>query len=109
MVLPCLDRASGIKIDLIFSTSEFERQALTRSIGVTMEGSDVAIVSVEDLIIMKIVAGRGRDLDDARTIVAKHPKLDVEHIRTWLRWFEKLLDRSLVRDFDLLRSGHASR
>ena len=37
----------------------------------TYEGVDVRFVSVEDLIIQKIVAGRPRDLADARTVILK--------------------------------------
>ncbi len=39
----------------------------------------------------KIVAGRPRDLEDARIILIKNPEVETAYIRDWLRQFEESL------------------
>lgn len=51
MVLPCLDTQSGIRLDLIFSTSEYERQAIGRVQRQRVGHTEVRFASVEDVII----------------------------------------------------------
>jgi predicted nucleotidyltransferase len=62
-VLPAQDEASGIRVDFVFSFSEYERQAIARATSVDMIGVPVRFAALEDVIIHKIVAGRPRDLD----------------------------------------------
>lgn len=94
-VLPAQDPESNFGVDLVFSESEYEKEALRRihkrKIGQTL----VNFISPEDLIIQKIVAGRGHDYDDARSVLLKNPGLDREYIRRWLDRF----DSSLAQDF----------
>ena len=46
----------------------------------------------EDLIIMKAVANRPKDLEDIQAIAASHPDLDKERIRFWVKQFGEALD-----------------
>jgi predicted nucleotidyltransferase len=46
----------------------------------------------EDLIILKAVAHRPKDLADIQAIAASHPNLDKEHIRLWVEQFGEALD-----------------
>jgi len=87
-VLPCADSFSGIRMDLIFSISPFERHAIGRSRGVDIGGTPVRFAAPEDLIIFKVIAGRPRDLEDARSILLKQPGVDVPYVRRWLREME---------------------
>src|SRR3989338_1211241 len=104
MVLPCLDPESEIRIDFIFSFSEYERQAMERAKQVKIGQTQDRFASVEDLLIHKVVAGRPRDLEDARTVVLKNPKIDVSYIEKWLRQFEKSMSQPLLQGFrDLVR------
>lgn len=102
MVLPCEDPASGIRIDFIFSHSEYERLALARSIPVRIGNADVRFASAEDLVIHKIVAGRPRDLEDTRSVLLKNPDLDANYVRRWLRELESATGEPLVRRFSEL-------
>ena len=78
MVLPCLDPATGIRIDFIFSFSFYEQQALKRARRVSMGKAEVCFASLEDLIIHKILAGRPRDLEDVRSILLKNQAVDLD-------------------------------
>lgn len=79
MVLPLLEEKSGIRIDIIFSFSPYEQQAirLARSISFdTADATPVLFSSLEDLLIHKIIAGRPRDIEDIKSILLKNPVYD---------------------------------
>lgn len=96
LVLPCADRETGIRLDFIFSFSPYEAEALERTKHIQIGNAAVRFVSVEDLIIHKIVAGRPRDLDDVRVLVLKNPDLDGDYVRHWLIQFEQTLEQPFV-------------
>ena len=75
-VLPCEDSQSGIRVDIVFSHSHYEQLAIARAVRVTMGTQSVCFASAEDLVVQKLVAGRPRDLEDARTVMLKNPTLD---------------------------------
>lgn len=100
LVLPCLEPASGIRVDLIFSYSPYEQQALQRARKIPVGQTAVRFTSPEDLVIHKLVAGRPRDIEDVRSIVLKSPALETDYVQRWLREFEKGLEESLVARFE---------
>lgn len=87
MVLPCRDPGTEVRVDLIFSFSPYERQALERARRVSMGGAQVAFASLEDVIVHKVIAGRPRDLEDVKSMLVKNPAADVTYVRTWLQDF----------------------
>lgn len=91
MVLPCSDAKTGIRVDFIFSFSPYEQQAMNRTKNIRMEGTAIRFASLEDVIIHKIVAGRPRDLEDARNIILKNPKYDEKYVTDWLKQFSDSL------------------
>jgi len=106
MVLPCSDESSGVQIDLIFSDTRYEREAIDRGRMVELGGARVRFASPEDLIIHKVVAGRPRDMEDARSVLLKNPALDRDLIRDNLAEFEQALAEPFAARFDaLLRVG----
>jgi len=108
MVLPCLEPASGIRMDLIFSFSPYEEQALKHARRVPLAGTEVCFASLEDLIIHKVLAGRPRDLEDVRSILLKNRTFDVEYIHHWLREFDRSLGENSLERFEDLRKERQS-
>jgi predicted nucleotidyltransferase len=100
MVLPCLDRETRLRIDLMFSYSEYERQALRRVQCVPIGNAQVRFASIEDLVIHKIIAGRPRDLEDVRGVLLKNPTCQVEYIRQWLQEFDRSLGATYLAEFE---------
>lgn len=93
-VLPALDEAMGVRVDLIFSTTPYETQAIQRAIRVEIGGEQVPFATAEDLIIHKLFAGRPRDLDDATSVVRrKGPDLDWDYMRRWAEDFAQVEGR----------------
>lgn len=93
-VLPALDEATGIRVDLIFSTTPYEAQAIQRATRVEIAGEQVPFATAEDLIIHKLFAGRPRDLDDATSVVRrKGPELDWDYMRKWVEAFAQVEGR----------------
>ncbi len=95
MVLPVVEDATGIRVDFIFSHFPYEQQAIARAREVTLGATAVRFASLEDVVIHKIIAGRGRDIDDVKAILLKNPNYDTGYITRWLKEF----DQSLQEDF----------
>lgn len=102
MVLPCVDPVSGIRVDLVFSFTPYESEAIGRSRAVEIGGRPVKYAGPEDLIVHKMLAGRPRDLEDVRSIVLRQPTLDRQLVRSLLTDFDRSLDRDLVAQFDAI-------
>lgn len=100
MVLPVIDEINGIRIDLIFSFSPYEQEAIKRATSIDFSGVKVKFASVEDLIIHKIIAGRERDIEDIRHIILKNPQFDKSYILKWLKEFDVSLSENFTKRFE---------
>jgi predicted nucleotidyltransferase len=65
---------------------------VARSKSVEIGAIRLRLPTPEDLIIMKAIAHRSKDLGDIQTIAASHPDLDRERIRFWVEQFGEALD-----------------
>jgi sugar-specific transcriptional regulator TrmB len=99
MVLPTIEKKSGIRVDFIFSFSPYERQAIERAKGVKLGRSLVRFASLEDVVIHKVIAGRARDFEDVTSILSKNPKYDSVYIKKWLMQFDKSLGGTFLKIF----------
>jgi predicted nucleotidyltransferase len=96
MVLPCADPGTGIRVDLVFSSSPYEQQAMSRTRTVKIGRARVRFASVEDLVIHKLIAGRARDLEDVKSVLVKNPGIDLKYVRHWLTEFSTALSQPFV-------------
>ncbi len=85
--------ASKIDIDLSLGILPFEVEMIERSQLLGIGGMKIRLPTPEDLIIMKAVASRPKDLEDIRAIAATHPNLDHERIHFWLDQFAEALEK----------------
>jgi hypothetical protein len=88
MVLPVLEKSTGIRVDFIFSFTPYEAQAIGRAKKIILAEQEVCFASLDDLILHKMFAGRPRDLEDVSTLILKNPGIDVSYIRRWLKEFD---------------------
>ena len=91
-VLP-LSHPSGMEVDLVLAGSGFETAALDRVTRVAIDGVEVPVAPATDLIVMKELAGRGKDLDDLRSLLASGD-VDLAAARNLLGQFEEALGQS---------------
>ena len=99
MVLPVMDKKTGIRVDFIFSFSVYEREAIKRAVDVKFNNHTVKFGSIEDIIIHKIVSGRPRDIEDVEKIMIKNSEYDIEYIKKWLLKFDKSLGKKFYKKF----------
>lgn len=82
----------GIWVDFIISSTDFENSAFKRKIKVKLLGKNVNIPSAEDLILLKLIPGRERDILDVKSIIERHEgKLDKKYLENWA---QKLSDEA---------------
>ncbi len=78
-------------IDISMGVSPFEEEMAERGAFKSFAKLTVRLPSVEDLIIMKAIAHRPKDIEDIRTIVDNNPNLDLPRIETWVKDFAEIL------------------
>ena len=101
---------SGIDLDLVFGSLPFEKEAAIRAKWVDLGGVAIPLSSPEDLIVMKAVAHRPRDLEDIAAILAAQPELNVRRVRRWLREFSGALAMpEILNDLEALLSQRRKR
>ncbi|MGC1378347.1 MAG: nucleotidyl transferase AbiEii/AbiGii toxin family protein [Anaerolineales bacterium] len=83
---------SGANIDISLGVLAFEEEMVERSIEYKVASFSVRLPTPEDLIIMKAVAHRPKDLEDIRNIAVKHPKLDTARIEQYVKAFAEILE-----------------
>jgi hypothetical protein len=94
---------SGIDIDVIFGGLSFERAAVDNSEVHYLGALRIRLPRVEDLLIMKAVARRPKDLQDIEGLLAAHPEADVTTVRRWVSEFAAAMSTSdMLDDFDKL-------
>ena len=93
-VLPFIHRMSRIPVDVVLAGPGLEEQFFDGARELVIGAARVPVVSPEDLVAMKVLAGRPRDLEDVVTILhVRRHDLDVDRIRSTLRLLEGALDR----------------
>jgi len=71
-------------IDFIIASTDLEEQAYKRRKSIQLHGVKAFFPSPEDLILMKIIPGREKDLLDAKGVIIRHTgKLDLQYLETW--------------------------
>ena len=94
-VLPFVHSATRMPVDVVLAGPGIEERFLDRAEFHVLEGVRVPIATVEDLVTMKILAGRPKDLDDAKGMLrARSEEIDLDHVRRMLQLLEEALSQS---------------
>ena len=70
-ILPLRHNETGTIVDLSIGLTGFERQAIARATLANLMGVVVPVLTAEDLLVMKALANRPRDAEDARQLVLR--------------------------------------
>ena len=94
-VMPFVHVATAMPLDIVLAGSGLEDEFLDRARVVDISGVSVPVIDPEDLIIAKVLAGRSKDIDDARSLWRLHGhELDAERVRGTLGLLEEALGQS---------------
>jgi hypothetical protein len=106
-VLPFVHLATAMPLDVVLAGSGLEDEFLNRARAQDVGGASVPFIDREDLVITKVLAGRLKDIDDARGVWRLHGReLDAARIRRILSLLEEALGQSdLVSGFDSIAGG----
>lgn len=97
-------------LDISLGLLPFEEEAIARSRIVSLFGIELPLPTPEDLIIMKAVALRSRDLSDIESVLDANPTLDVARIRHWVSAFADIVETpELVSAIDNLLKAKAEK
>lgn len=77
-------KSGDLLIDVARPRDQHDVEALRRRRALDVEGRDIWFVSPEDLIVMKLKAGRPRDFEDVISVLARQKgRLDEAHVADW--------------------------
>jgi hypothetical protein len=105
-VMPFVHTATAMPLDIVLASSGLEDEFLMRARPLDIGGAVVPTIDREDLIVAKVLAGRPKDIDDARGIWKIHGQdLDAARVETILGLLEEALGQAdLLPAFRSLRS-----
>lgn len=93
-VIPVVHSQSRMPVDVVLAGPGLEDEFFARAIVRKVGGRNIPVMSPEDLVATKILAGRAKDLEDVRAVLhARRTDLDVERIRALLQLLEQALTR----------------
>ena len=99
-------RYASVRVDLLDAVIPFFRRTVASAINAEVHGHEVRIARGEDLIVLKMIAGREDDLRDVKGILAvEGGSLDVDDIR---RSLAECCDRTRMETFERLVVESAS-
>ncbi len=94
-VLPFIHRESRIPVDVVLAGPGPEEEFLERAHRIPIGSVEVPVISPEDLIVTKILAGRPKDLEDVRGVLrSRGGNLDLSRVREVLCLLEEALGQS---------------
>lgn len=107
-VLPFVHAATGMPLDVVLAGSGLEDEFLGRAKTTDIGGVDVPLIDVADLVIAKILAGRPKDIEDARGLWRlRGSSVDRRRVLRLLRLLEAALGQSdLVSGFKSISKEH---
>ena len=110
-VLPFAHAATGMPLDVVLAGSGLEEEFLGRAKTTDIGGANVPVIDIADLLIAKILAGRPKDIEDARSLWRLHgSRIDRRRIRRVLRLLEEALGQSdLLSRFESITEEHGRR
>ena len=83
---------SGINVDISLGLLPFEIEAVERSEVYQVGPIQIRLPTPEDLIILKAVAHRPKDMMDIEAVIATQQNLDHTRIQFWVQQFADLLE-----------------
>jgi Nucleotidyl transferase of unknown function (DUF2204) len=102
-VLQMRHQKSGLDVNIVLGSLPFENEVVAGATQVDLGGVSIPLVRPEDLIVMKSVGHRPRDLDDIEAILAAQSTLKLTEMLNWVRKFAEALEMpEILTDLEAL-------
>lgn len=102
-VMPLVHRPTGFLVDIVLGQEGLEEEMSRRVEHMQIEGVEVPMISLRDLIVTKVLAGREKDREDVRQLLRTAHGVPAGEIRAALTALDQLLERSdLTPSFERL-------
>ncbi len=89
-------RDSRIYFDLFIARSEFQKTVVRRARSLQIRDINLDVISPEDLILVKLISARTRDVEDIRQVLSENSEtLDFSYLR---HWADKLGQLAFLQD-----------
>ena len=90
---------SNTNIDLSLGVLPFEQEMVERSVVHQVDATlQLRLPTPEDLIILKAIAHRPKDMEDIRILADKYQNLDIARIEKWVKQFAEVLEMPSLWD-----------
>lgn len=111
MVAPVVHGPTGLPVDVVFGITEVEALIARSAVRMDLGGTIAPVATREHLVVLKVLAGRPKDIEDVREILKRATSFDARAARAVLVGLEGWTERSdLVPLFDsLLAASHPRR
>ncbi len=83
VAVACFDSGSVWDVDIFLATTPLVRSAFDRRVPTEVEGRRLSAVSVEDLLLFKLLADRTKDRADIEDLLLVCGALDLAYLRKW--------------------------
>lgn len=83
---------TSVPIDLSIGFLPFEEETVRRANAISVKGLEVPVATPEDLVVLKAIAGRPRDIVDIEGLLVANPRLDVGRVRSRTAMFAEVLE-----------------
>lgn len=94
-VIPAVHVASHIPLDIVLAGPGLEELMLTRATVHRLHNLKIPVIAMEDFLVLKILAGRAKDDQDVRLLVAARlHDIDVQAVAQRIVELEQILDQS---------------
>jgi hypothetical protein len=94
-VLPFVHQAIGLPVDVVLAGPGLEDEFFARAAVHDFDGVSVPIVDVSDLVVMKVLADRPKDIEDVITLLqVQEASIDLSRVRRTLQMLESALGQS---------------
>ena len=84
----------NLRVDIIFGALPFEKDAIDRAVEVKVGDTFIKFCTAEDLILLKIISERSKDIEDVRRVIRfQKDNLDFIYLEPRIQELSDLLDR----------------
>ena len=78
-----LAEGQSVDVDIFINETVFQNSVMSRRLSIEFEGRELFFVTPEDLILLKLIANRPRDLSDVGDVLFVQGQLDDAYLHLW--------------------------